>query len=397
MINPTMYQLGAKRSCIRDLFEYGLMKAKEIGRENVYDYSLGNPSVPVPQRFSETLRELTGEDSLSVHGYTPAPGAADVRAAVAADLTARFGMEIRAADLFFTCGAAPAMVSVLNALSIPNGEAIVIAPFFPEYQVFVRGSGLKLVIVPADEASGFQISISALSERITPNTQVVVINSPNNPSGVIYSEATLQELSKLLDEKSSEYGHPIYLLADEPYRELVYDGITVPFVPSYYRNTVVCYSYSKSLSLPGDRLGYVCIPAQTEDHDELFAAVAGAARSSGHVCAPAMIQKAVARCTELRPDIEAYDRNRVLLYDALCSFGYTCIKPTGAFYMLIKAPDGDAQAFSDLAKSYNLLLVPGGDFGVPEWLRLSTCVSTEMIRRSLPTFEKVLAEYTRSK
>jgi len=392
MINQYMYSLGANRSCIRDLFEYGLEKAKEIGRENVYDYSLGNPSTPVPEKFSESLRALTYENSLSVHGYTPAAGAAEARTAIADDLTARFGVKINAGDLFFTCGEAAAITAVVSALAVENAQVLAIAPYFAEYKVYVEGNGASFAAVPAD-TENFQINIPALRDMISANTQAIIINSPNNPSGVIYSEETLKAVAAVLEEKSAEYGHPVYLIADEPYRELVYDGAVVPFVPAIYKNTVVCYSYSKSLSMPGDRVGYVCIPSFVEDHDMLFAAVAGAARANGHVCAPALIQKAVARCAELRPDIEVYDTNRKLLYKELSSYGYTCVKPNGAFYMLIKAPDGNAKAFSEFCKQYNLLIVPCADFGIPEFLRLSTCVSTEMIKRSLSAFKKAIEEY----
>lgn len=392
MVNSNFLQLGTKKSCIRDLFEFGLRKAAEIGKENVYDFSIGNPSVPAPEALNEAIREITHGESLAVHGYTPAPGDAAARTAVAEDLTNRSGMQISASDLFFTCGAAPALCSVLDALNVPGSEVMGIAPFFAEYRVFAEAAGHKFVVVPADEVN-FQIDINALASLVTANTQAIIVNSPNNPSGVIYSRETLEAIAAVLRAKSAEFGHPIYIIADEPYRELAYDGAVVEFIPNIYENTVVCYSYSKSLSIPGDRLGYFCIPACVQDRGELFAAAAGAARARGHVCAPALMQKAVAACTELRPDIEAYDRNRKLLYSSLTEIGYECVYPQGAFYMFVKAPGGDAQAFSDAAKEFNLLLVPGADFGCPGFFRLCTCVSYDMAVRSLPAFKAAFEQF----
>lgn len=392
MINQNMLRLGTNKSVIRDLFEYGLRQAAIVGKENVYDFSIGNPSVPAPEELNQALRDLTYCDSLSVHGYTPAAGCTEAKDAVAKDLTERFGMEIAPSDLFFTCGAAPALVSVLDALYVEGAEAVAVAPFFPEYTVFAQTAGYKFVVVPADEET-FQISVDALEERITPNTQLLIINSPNNPSGVVYSRSTLESIAALLSRKSAEIGHPIYLVADEPYRELVYDGVEVPFVPAIYPNTIICYSYSKSLSVPGDRIGYVCVPSCVEDHDAVYAAVAGAARSRGHVCSPAILQKAIARCTALRPNIQVYDTNRKLLYENLTALGYECVKPQGAFYMFVKAPGGDALAFSEHAKTFNLLVVPGADFGCPGFMRLCTCVNTDMITRSIPAFKAAIEAY----
>lgn len=392
MFNETMLSLGKKRSCIRELFEYGLKQAQIVGRENVYDYSLGNPSIPAPPEVNESfIRIIRETDSLAVHGYTPAPGAPDARRAVAEDLNARFGTSIRAENIYFTCGAAPALISVIRALAAPDAEIIALAPFFPEYRPFVEANGVKFVEVPADYPD-FQVNLQALEARITPHTHAVIVNSPNNPSGVVYSRETLEKLAALLTRKGEEFGHAIYLIADEPYRELVYDGIEVPFIPTLYPNTVVCYSYSKSLSLPGERIGYVCVPDCAADSADLFAAIAGAARVSGHVCAPSLQQRVVAMCTASRPNVDAYDENRKLLYDALSSYGYDCVRPRGAFYMFVKAPGGDAQAFSERAKERNLLIVPGGDFGCPEYFRISTCVAKDMILRSLPVFKALIEE-----
>lgn len=390
MISETMYALGSKRSCIRELFEYGLRQAALIGRENVYDYSIGNPSIPSPPGVNEAFVSiLQTRDSLAVHGYTTAAGSDEARAAVAADLNARYNARIRPQNLFFTCGAAPALIAAIRALAIEGAEIMAIAPYFAEYRPFVEANGPKFVVVPADTAD-FQIRFDELESRLTPRTQAIIVNSPCNPSGVVYTRKTLEHLAAILRGKSREFGHPIYILADEPYRELAYDGAEVPFIPNIYPDTVVCYSYSKSLSLPGERIGYVCVPDQAEDSERLYAAVAGAARVLGHVCAPSLQQLAVAQCAALRPDLNAYDRNRTALYSALTAYGYRCAKPTGAFYMFVQAPGGDAQAFSDRAKEKNLLVVPGGDFGCPDFFRISTCVDYNMIQRSLPVFRELI-------
>lgn len=391
MISESFIQLGTKKSEIRELFEYGIRQAAVVGKENVYDYSIGNPSVPAPAAVADIIRELLEGDSLALHGYTPAAGAMEARRAVADDLSARSGMSIRPENIFFTCGAAPALVAVIRALAVQGAEFIAVAPYFPEYQVFVSCNDGKFVEVAPDTES-FQINVEALDRALTPHTQAVIINSPNNPSGVIYSEETLRELASLLERRSAEFGHPIYIIADEPYRELVYDNAVVPFIPSIYRDTVVCYSYSKSLSMPGERIGYVCIPDTVIDSALLFAAVAGASRACGHVCAPSMMQLVIARATALRPDLAAYDQNRSLLYNALTEMGYDCVKPQGAFYMMVKSPNGDSRAFSELAKRENLLIVPADTFGCPGFCRVSTCVDPDMIRRSLPAFRKVIEE-----
>ena len=351
MINEKMYALGANRSCIRELFEYGSQRAAIVGRENVFDYSLGNPSIPAPAGVNEAIHAVLNEmDSLAVHGYTSAPGDLGLRQAVAADLNERYDAGVRPGDLFVGCGAAPELVSVIRALAVENAEFIAVAPFFPEYRPFVESSGGKLVVVPAD-IPAFQIDMTALENAITANTQAIILNSPNNPAGTVYTAETLQKLARLLDRKSAEVGHIIYIISDEPYRELVYGGITAPWIPGIYDNTVVCYSWSKSLSLPGERIGYVYVPERCADHDALYAAVAGAARSIGHVCAPSLLQKVIARCVSLRPDLEAYDENRRLLSESLASYGYEMAKPDGAFYLFVKAPGGSSAAFSERPSS----------------------------------------------
>ena len=389
MFNKMAYGLGSVRSYIREVFEYGRQQAKIVGEENVFDYSLGNPSIPAPEKVNESIINiLNTESSIKVHGYTSGPGDDCIRQAVAKNLTERFGKVIRPANLFFTCGAAPALMTALTALACEDSEVIAIAPFFPEYKPFIESSGNKFVMVPADTTS-FQIDLAALESLVNEHTQAIIINSPNNPSGVVFSQETLEKVGAILGAAAEKYGHPVYIIADEPYRELVYDGVEVPFIPNVYKDTIVCYSWSKSLSLPGERIGYVLVADDVTDAPELTAAVAGAARMLGHVCAPSLIQKAVALCCDIMPDLEAYDVNRNLLYNGLTEIGYECAKPQGAFYLFVKAPGGDAMAFAEKAKKKNLLIVPSDSFGVPGYFRLSYCVSKEMIERSLPAFKEV--------
>ena len=392
MINQTAYNLGANRSVIRDLFEYGRARAAVVGEENIFDYSLGNPSIPSPAQVNDTIRAVLADtDSLAVHGYTSAVGDYATRKAIADDLNRRYNAGAEAEDFFIGCGAAPELVAVLNALAVPGGEVLALAPYFPEYKPFSQCAGLTFKVVPPD-VPGFQIDFDALEALLSPATQAIIVNSPNNPSGVVYSEETLKKLGDLLSAKSREYGHPIYIISDEPYRELTYGGVKTPWVPHFYPNTVVCYSYSKSLSLPGERIGYVYVPKAAADARTLYAAVAGAARAGGHVCAPSLWQKVIARCTHLRPDLEAYDRNRKALYEGLTACGYEMAKPDGAFYLFIKAPGGDAMAFSEKAKKKDLLVVPGDGFGCPGYFRICYCVSYDMILRSIPVFRSLMEE-----
>ncbi len=392
MYNLSAYELGSNRSCIRELFEYGRARAAVVGAENVFDYSLGNPSIPAPAEVDKTIAQILNDtDSLAIHGYTSAIGDLQTRQAIADDLNLRFQTDIKADELFIGCGAAPELTAVFRALAVPGAEVLAIAPFFPEYRPFAEQAGLTFRVVPAD-VPDFQIRMDAVEQMLTPNTAAIIINSPNNPAGTVYTHKTITELAALLRRKAEQFGHPIYIVADEPYRELVYDGVRVPFIPTIYADTIVCYSYSKSLSLPGERIGYVYVPRQATDAQEIYAAVAGAARAGGHVCAPSMWQKVIARCAHLRPDLEAYDRNRKALYEGLKQAGYTVAKPDGAFYLFVKAPGGDAVAFSEKAKARDLLVVPGDGFGCPGYFRLCYCVKYDMIQKSLPVFKALIEE-----
>lgn len=393
MVNQSMAALGNNRSTIRELFEYGNQRAAVVGRENVFDFSLGNPSVPAPDAVRQAILEEAAGDPVVLHGYTSAQGAADVRTALADDLNRRFGTAYTGDSLYLTVGAAAALSCAFKAVACPGDEIAVLAPYFPEYLMFIEsGAGAKAVVVPPS-VQDFQIDFDALEQRMNEHTKAVVINSPNNPSGAVYSEQTIRRLSELLREKEKQYGHPIYLISDEPYRELVYDGVQVPFAPNFYDDTIVCYSYSKSLSLPGERIGYVLVPPQAADSADLYAAVCGAGRALGYVCAPSLFQRVVARCTGLTGDLAVYQTNRDLLYNGLTAMGYRCVKPAGAFYLFPQTLEPDDSAFCERAKKYDLLVVPGADFGAPGHMRISYCVKTETIRRALPLFEKLAEEY----
>ena len=391
MINECSYALGAQRSCIRELYEYGRARAAVVGDENVFDYSLGNPSIPSPPQVNEAIRSVLEElPGLAVHGYTSAVGDYGCRKAIAEDLNRRFGASASPEDLFIGCGAAPELTAVLKALSVPGAQVLALAPYFPEYKPFAEEAGLEFGVV-APDVPHFQIPMEALEGAITERTAAVIVNSPNNPAGTVYSRQTLERLAALLRKKAEAYGHPIYVLSDEPYRELAY-GVEVPFLPLIYPDTVVCYSYSKSLSLPGERIGYIYVPKACANAGALYTAIAGAARGMGHVCAPSLMQKVVERCAGVRPDLEAYDRNRRVLYEGLTAMGYRVAKPEGAFYLFVEAPGGDANAFSEKAKQKDLLLVPGDGFGCPGWFRICYCVDHEKILRSLPVFRALIEE-----
>ena len=393
MVSDQMYELGTKKSTIRTIFEYGQKRAAEVGAENVFDFSLGNPSVPTPDFIRDAAVDiLTHSDPMEVHGYTIAPGKPQVREILAADLKKRFGMEVTGKNLFLTAGAAASVTIAFKALAEAGDEFITIAPFFPEYRVFVEACGGKLVVVPA-KTDDFQIDFAALEASITAHTKAVIINSPNNPSGAVYSEETIRRLAELLRAKEQTYGHPIFIIADEPYREIVYDGLTVPCIPLCYDNTIVCYSYSKSFSLPGERIGYIVVPDAVADFARIYGAMAGAARVLTHVNAPSLWQLVIARCAGKTADMSTYEHNAKLLYNGLTAAGFECMRPQGAFYLFPKALEEDDAAFCVRAREFDLLLVPGADFGCPGYFRAAYCVRTEMIERALPRFQKLAKTY----
>ena len=392
-LSPRMVALGSARSEIREAFAFAQARAAVVGPETVDDFSIGNPSVPAPAQVGALVKALTDEtDPVLLHGYTPAQGDAAVRQALAEELNARFGTDYDGDCFYLTAGAAAALSCVLSAMGCPGDEFLTFAPYFPEYKVFVESAGGALVAVPAN-LEDFQPDMEALRAALTPNTKAVLINTPNNPTGVVYSRETLRALGAVLAEKSAEYGHPIYLLSDEPYREIAYTDEPLPWVPDFYPETLVCYSYSKSLSLPGQRIGYVLIPRTVSDFDQVFAAVCGAGRALGYVCAPSLFQFLVARCGGLTSDISVYRANRDLLLDALREMGYTCAQADGAFYLFPRTPEPDARAFCERAKKYDLVLVPGDSFGCPGHVRVSYCVPTEQIKRALPKFRALAEEY----
>ena len=392
-MNKRMYELGSKRSVIREIFEFGKKRAAEVGADKVFDFSLGNPSVNPPQIVEDTLRELLqSEDMTALHGYTSAQGDADTRRAIAEHIARTHHVKTDPDYIYMTCGAAASLTITLSAICNRGDEVITFAPFFTEYRVFTETAGAKLVELASDPET-FQIDFSLLEKAFTEKTAAVLVNSPNNPSGVVYSEDTVKKLAAVLEEMSRRFHKSIYLITDEPYRELVYGGVKVPYLTAYYKNTVVCYSYSKSLSLPGERIGYIFVNPDAENARELYLAVCGAGRALGYVCAPSLFQKMVARCQGVTSDVSVYEKNRDLLAGALREYGYTCVRPDGAFYLFVKALEEDANAFCERAKKYGLLLVPGDDFGCRGYVRIAYCVSPEMIARALPYFKKLAEEY----
>lgn len=393
MINETMYARGAESSIIREIFSYGLERKAQIGADKVFDYSLGNPSVPAPAAVRASIERSLALPSDELHGYTPAPGLPEARRAVAESLNRRFGTSYGMGDVFMTVGAAASVSMCVHALANPGEEVIVIAPYFPEYAVWIEKAGAVCVEVLADQTT-FQIDPAAVAAAITPRTAAVIIDSPNNPTGAVYTRETLESLAAVLEEANAGREQPIFLISDEPYREIVY-GAEVPWVPSIYEDTVVCYSYSKSLSLPGERVGWVLVPNTCPLAARVMPAVAGAARTLGFVCAPSLFQRVVADCVDEPSDVEAYARNRELLTSALSDYGYTYVEPDGAFYLWVKALEPDAGAFCERARAHELLAVPSDSFGVPGWFRLGYCIDREVIERSLPAW-KLLAEECRA-
>ena len=392
MVSERMLGLGTARSVIRELFEYGKQRAAIVGAENVYDFSLGNPSVPAPNAVNETAIRILKENPDIIHCYTSAQGDAGARQRFADSLNRRFNADYTADQFYITVGAAASLCCVFNGLTCPRDEFIAFAPYFPEYKVFIEGAGAKMVLIPP-EIEKFQIDFATFEQAITPNTKGVVVNSPNNPSGVVYSKETLEKLAAILTAKSEEYGHPIYLISDEPYREIVFGGFEVPWIPHIYKDTIVCYSFSKSLSLPGERLGYVLVPGRVTDSKLVYAAVAGAGRSLGYVNAPSLFQQVTSLCCDMTADLKVYEENCKLLVTSLREMGYHVAQPGGAFYLFPRSLEPDDMAFSERAKQFDLLLVPGSGFGAPGHFRLAYCVQTEMIKRALPKFKALADSY----
>ncbi len=393
--NQKMFGLGSKRSIIREIFEYSKSRATQIGAENVYDFSLGNPSVPAPVEINDTIAELLAtQNSVLLHGYTSAQGDASVRKVIADRINEKFGVGISPNLIYMTCGAAASLSICLKAVieENSNDECIVFAPFFTEYRVFIENAGGKIVVSQPVEKT-FQIDIADFESKINESTKAVIVNSPNNPSGVVYSEQTVKALCEVLKRKSAEYGHVIYLIADEPYRELVYSGVTVPYLMNYYDNTLVCYSYSKSLSLPGERIGYIAVSPKMEEGQSIYLAICGAGRSLGYVCAPSLFQQVIARCIDAKVNVEAYKENRDILYDNLTSYGYECVKPDGAFYLFVKALEEDAYKFFEKAKAHEILVVPCDDFGVTGYVRIAYCTDKSKVIGALPAFKALALEY----
>ena len=391
--NEQMYALGEHRSVIREIFEYSRRRAAEIGAENVFDFSLGNPSVEPPREVTDTLISLLSEyEPTALHGYTSAQGDAAARGAVAAYISRTFGVQMPADLIYMTCGAAASLAITLRALLNTGDECILCAPFFTEYRVFVENAG-GIPVISTPVKGTLQIDVEDLASRITPRTRAVIVNSPNNPSGVVYTKETLRALCAVLEQKSKELGHTICLIADEPYRELAFDGVDVPYLMRYYDNTVVCYSFSKSLSLPGERIGYIAVSPTMQDANRIYLAVCGAGRSLGYVCAPSLLQRLVARVIGKTVDVGIYRENRDLLLSALTSYGFDCVRPDGAFYLMVKAPEEDATAFCERAKAHELLLVPCDDFAIEGYARIAYCVQKSQIERSLPAFRALADEY----
>ena len=388
-----MLELGKKRSEIREIFEYGKKRGSEIGTDKVFDFSIGNPNVPAPEFIRDTIIDLLmNEAPTKIHGYTSAQGDFSVRKALADHINDKYGTNITADNFYLTAGAAASLSMCCRALALPGDEFLTFAPYFPEYKVYVESAGASLSVIPAN-TENFQVDLEKFEKAVNKNTKAVIINSPNNPSGVVYSIDTIKKICCIMDKKSEEFGHVIYLISDEPYRELVYGDVEVPFLLNHYDNTFVCYSYSKSLSLPGERIGYVLVSNKMKDGEDVYAAVCGAGRALGYVCAPSLFQHLIARCLGRTADISIYKRNRDILYSGLVGMGYECAKPDGAFYLFVKALEPDAVAFCEKAKKYELLLVPGDGFGCPGYARISYCVRTDQIEDSLPAFEKLATEY----
>lgn len=393
MFNEKMYALGSKRSIIREIFEYCKSRANEIGADKVFDFSIGNPSVEPPIEISNAICDLVNNaNSVLLHGYTSAQGDLGVRTAIADEINERFGAGVGPNNIYMTCGAAASLTISLRALLNEGEECVVFAPFFTEYRVFIENAQGRVVVSTPLEKT-FQIDTVDLESKITEKTKAVIINSPNNPSGVVYSEETIKAVTDILKKKEKEFSHPIYLIADEPYRELVFGDVTVPYLMNYYDNTIVCYSYSKALSLPGERIGYIAVSPKMQDSQNVYLAICGAGRSLGYVCAPSLFQQVIKNTIGAKVDVNIYKENRDILYNALTEYGYECVQPDGAFYLFVKALEDDAYKFFEKAKSKEILVVPCDDFGVSGYVRIAYCVDKQRIINALPAFKALAEEY----
>ena len=392
MISDKMKDLVKNNSVIREMFEEGKRLAVKYGKENVYDFSLGNPSVHAPKKVNESIKEIIDkEDSLMVHGYMSNAGFEDVREKIAKSINNRFGTKFVAENIIMTVGAASGINIILKSIINPDDEVITFAPYFMEYKNYVKNYDGKLIEI-SPNTKDFQPKLDEFESKITEKTKAIIINTPNNPTGVIYLEETIKEISRILEKKQKEFNHEIFIISDEPYRELVYEDVEVPYITKYYNNTFVVYSYSKTLSLPGERIGYVVVPTEMEDSENIIAAITIANRIIGCVNAPSLIQRVLIECADEKVDMNTYNENRNLLYNELSKYGYECIKPQGAFYLFLKSPIEDDMEFCNKAKEYNILFVPGSSFACKGYVRIAYCVSTDMIKRALPAFKK-LAEY----
>ncbi len=392
MLPEKCLALGRSKNCIRVLAAYGAQRKAAIGADKVFDFSLGNPSIPAPPQVDDAIRDLLQNcESTALHGYTPAAGLPSLRAAIAEDLRTRLGAPVSADGVYVCCGAAAGLIACCRGLLCPGEEALTFAPFFTEYRVFVEAAGGTLTVIPP--AAGLQPDLDALERGIGERTKLLIVNTPNNPSGVVLSAESLTRIGEILRAAERRFGHPIYLVSDEPYRELVYDGALPPSVLRFYDDAILCYSFSKSLSLPGERIGYLAVSDRMAEKQDVFDALAGAARACGYVNAPSLMQRVVERCLGLTGDLSVYRENRDLLYRGLTELGFDCVYPEGAFYLFVRSPEPDAKAFSERAKQFELLLVPSDDFGLEGYVRLAYCVSGDMIRRSMPAFRALAESY----
>ena len=393
-LNEKAYGLGSNRSVIREISEYGKKRAAEVGAENVFDFSIGNPSVEPPKAVTRAIKELIKtQDSTSLHSYTAAQGSPETRDAIAKSINKRFGAPVTADNVYVTCGAMASVAIALKAVMNEGEECVVFAPFFTEYTLLIENAGGKVVV--SDPDANMQIDLADFKCKVTEKTRAVILNSPNNPSGVVYPTSTIKRLCTILKQMEKKYGKTIYLIADEPYRELVYDGVKVPYLMNYYDDSIVCYSYSKALSLPGERIGYVAVNPEMKHSSDVYLAICGAGRMLGYVCAPSLFQHVIARCVDAKVNVKAYKANRDLLYCALTGYGYQCVKPNGAFYLFVKALEDDAVKFCQRALQKDLLLVPCDDFGVQGYVRIAYCVSPDVIARALPKFKQLFEEYNK--